>query len=640
MGTAPLGDAAALDVTLRIGAPDDGVGVVLRLDGAWRDGLRLVRLAPQDEIGIDGLTAEVDQRIVPARFDGDRLELPAGNTAVVRYVARPGGVGRHGLQGRLQPDHATFDGRVILRPDVDAWPIAVRYEVPDAWQVASPHRREGDRWVVDEVPRWAAAEALHTACIAAGDLSVDAFRVGHTPVEVWTWNGFPQDRTAALRDGTRRMATWFHETVGFDTGVPFVLVFVPRPDEHGVFGGAWATGACYEGTAATREWQLLGHRFAHPMNKYPPAGVMPRDARDRWFVEAFASWVEIASTEAVGLDTTGTAFLDLYRKYLTARWRRPSVDAALADEPDRTGDDAEFLHYVKGPLVVRELATALEAHGVRLTDLVRGWSQRGGRYDLRADVLAVAPEVADLFARSVDDVGLLVPLDLAGPGEPGEPAALLDGEPLGAHHVAALLASGDVARFSELMPLLSTDEAQRRALARTGSEISTRDQLDAIDPRVSVDVRRAHRAIPVAQPTGGCTTAKPPLAVPADTPSGRALAQARGLEGRLGPDAPDVLHVRLTSTEREAESRPSALAVWRRSGLRVTIEFSSPPPTIWFELLDGERVLARKDVDTQPGWRRAWVSWEADELASEGARLVRVGAGARVLAERVVWIAP
>lgn len=636
--SSPAPPNVSLHVDLDV-APE-GIGVTMRVGGAWGGPLRMSRIAPLTEISITGLSVEVDGRAVDADWNGDRVDLPAGSTAVVRYVAVPGGLGRHGHQGVLAPDHATFDGRVVLRSDADVWPITIRYGVPDGWAVATPHRRDGERWVVDEVPRWAAVEALHTACVAVGNLVVDARSVGATPVAVWTWGGFDAAHRKTLVDGTHAMAQWFHTTVGFDTGVPFLLAWVPRPQDAGVFGGAWATGACYEGTGELREWQLLGHRFAHPMNKYPPAGVMPRDRRDHWFVEGFASWVEIRSTEAVGLDRTGAAWSELYRKYISTRWRRPGVDAALAREPWQVGEDGEFLHYVKGPLVVREIDQVLAQHGVSLTDVVRRWTQSGGRYDLRGDLVAVVPEVATVFERLVDVPGFLAPADLAMPGEPGEAAALLDGEPLGVNEVVALLASGDVERFAQVLPRLSQDEAIRRSLERAGGEVLTLSQLRSVDPRISVDVRRMHREIPVAAPSGGCVSTRPPLAVPSDTATGLAFAAARTLEARLGPDAPDVAGVRLTAGDGNAEGRPDVLATWRRTGLRVEVQFSSPPPELWFELLDGDRVVARSVVDTMPGWSRAWTVWSEEELVSPGARLVRIGAGARVLAERAVWIAP
>lgn len=635
--------SASLEVVFDLRDPGNGIGVDLHLlrrggSGEWL----LERIASPDEVPLTPPVATFNGHPVALRQEGAKVTVDGVEDLHIRYTARPGGLGRHGHQGFVADEWVTFDGRLVLRPDIDVWPLTVRYLVPEGWNVASPHRREGNVWIVDEVPQWAALEALTSACVAVGKLSVDTHRVGDTRLEVWTYDGFDAARTESLRAGSLKLGQWFHEKVGFDTGVPFVLAWLPRPEDAGVFGGAWTTGACYEGTGELREWQLLGHRFAHPMNKYPPAGVMPRDARDHWFVEGFASWVEIEATVATGLDDTGEAWNRLYTRYVNQRWRRPGLDRALSLEPTANGDGAEFLHYVKGPLVVREIDRAMKAEGASLLETVRGWTIAGGRYNFRDDLVWRAPAVAAVLEALVDQEGFVLPVDVDVTSAPGEPAVEIDGTTIGVMEVAALLGSGELARFDDLFERLARDEVRRRALARTGSELIDRERLRALDPRIAVEVRALQASVPMATPSGGCSGTTTPLrALPAQTASGRALSTARSVAADLGPDAPDLQSLTLRALRNAPdEGGRSALAIWLDDGVRVEVRFSSAPPLLRFELLDGDDVVVWRDVDTQPGWHRAWAGFDAETLTTPGVKRIRVRAGERVLGERVLWVAP
>ena len=108
----------AADVSIDARDPGSGVLTVeMAIAGlparrfAWRGSLDEVALSMPTFWGADG------RRIAYERErDGFRLERPPGSVVRVRYRVRPGGPGRHGRQGVVTTEFASFDGRIFLLP--------------------------------------------------------------------------------------------------------------------------------------------------------------------------------------------------------------------------------------------------------------------------------------------------------------------------------------------------------------------------------------------------------------------------------------------------------------------------------------------------------------------------------------------
>ena len=133
-------------------------------------------------------------------------------------------------------------------------------------------------------------------------------------------------------EDTEAVWGWFHETLGFDPGYPMAFVRTPSLNGGRIFGGASMMGSCFEAEWSRRPQRnryLLGHRFAHPFNKYPPAGWTPHGPEEHWFTEAWASYAEVLAMEDTGRIEAGTYFPNLWGEHLDHLDEHP----AWADVP-------------------------------------------------------------------------------------------------------------------------------------------------------------------------------------------------------------------------------------------------------------------------------------------------------------------
>ncbi len=344
------------------------------------------------------------------------LEVPTDGFTV-RYLAEPGGEGRHGHQGWVGADFALFDGRVLMLPQT-AEPLAraeLRYRIPAGWVAATPFTAEEDGFVV-EGPGM--VETLLNSCVGLGPFEATTRELGTTQLEVWSYGPWSPAHKSELAEGSLRLAEHFHGQLGFDPGGRFVVVWTPKASDGGkVFGGTWSNGTCYEHpTTNERSWQLLAHRMGHALNKYHPTGMIFRDGRDRWFQEGWASYIEVAATHAVGLGDDQRRFDHLYERYQRTLREHPERDLPLAREPEATGETKEFLHYVKGPLVVRSLDHWMDERcGRDMTSFAAHIHATYGGFreplPLREELEAhCGASLDDFFELMVDQPGAVVPV--------------------------------------------------------------------------------------------------------------------------------------------------------------------------------------------------------------------------------------
>lgn len=651
------------------------LGVRLEIRGlAPRKGLYLKRAAPERELTIRDLKVSAGGQPVSASLEGERYVLGGLSEDKpvdldVQYTISVGGLGRHGHQGYIGADWATFDGRVILAPSgaQDLEKLEVKYVLPEGWVAATPFRQDGDRYVVDGYGH-AAWEALSTSCVGLGRLDVSEEMLGQTPIRIALYGGWPEEERQRLKSGIQRMSTYFRDTLGFDPGRPFQIVFTPPgPEERPVFGGAWSNGACYERPRdGMRNWQLLGHRFAHPLNKDLPDGISMRDARDAWFTEGWASYIEIVSTMAVGLDPDKQGFNKLYQGYLQGIERHPEYLVPLADEPKSKDKLKEFQHYTTGPLVVAMLSQTLEERsGKGLEPFMReifashkGFSPQVALRDELERFSGV--DLDDFFAMYVDQPAPIVPVweewlsrpDAEGSGPVVGSVGRMN---VTESYLFYLLRDGGFGSIAEIEAFLS-EVARREALLQgKGDRLPWPDALSDRTSKIGSGARfqmdKALLAIPgwalPQERSSGCSGGEEshegePLLLDHSTEAGRLLHEMQRTEERY-QDARGLLVRSIDLKWGERDDRgdatfPYSLAVRRSDPMFVMVGWNDAVSSAKLEVLDGEKVLQTKEISVEPGWRVSWSTLSQKSLGeASGLLTLRVRAGDVVLAERAFW---
>ncbi len=463
----------AADVSIDVRDPASGVLTIeMAIAGLtaerfrWRGSLDEVELSRPTFWGADG------RRIGYQREgDGLRLERAPGEVVRVRYRARPGGKGRHGLQGIVSPAFASFDGRVFILP-ADAAGLRdarIRVRLPDGWRVASPFREHGDELHLGPE---LVADTLAGSCLALGPFERTSRTIGGTEYRVFTHALWSEAFRARLNEKTLRIFAWFERELGFDPGVPYAAVWTPDAGGERVFGGSFTNGTCMEHpTERVRNFELLAHRLGHAVNAYPPTGIQLRDPEDHWFQEGWASYVELAATRESGVTPDDSRFERLHERYLRERVLHPERDLPLVDEPRARGSSAEFLHYVKGPLVVAMLADWIRKRSdTTLEAFMRATWAEHGRYrsplPLREALAAFTGLDLDPFwRRSVAVRGTVIPVWQAA-SEPSteSPVATIGGEPIPLAYLLFLARSGEFERYADVVRFLEMEVWARAAL--------------------------------------------------------------------------------------------------------------------------------------------------------------------------------
>jgi hypothetical protein len=639
-----------------------------------RERFYLKRAAPTDEIEIRELSVRSAGGAALALLDDrDRWKiegLAAGSEPIdldVRYLVKVGGLGRHGHQGFVGEDWATFDGRVVLAPPgvQQLAELRVHYVVPEGWKVVTPFRPDGEDYLMDAFGP-AAWEALSTACVGLGRFEVTERTVGKTPLGIAIYEGWGDETRAELVRGVEVMAAYFHDKLGFDPGRPFNIVFTPSgPEDKPVFGGAWSTGACYERPRdGARNWELLGHRFAHPMNKDLPDGLAMRDARDAWFTEGWASYIEVVATEQTGLSGKDRGFSRLYNGYLRGMLNHPHWRVPLASEPHQEGELKEFQHYTAGPLVVKALDFTLRQRS--------GKDMEGFMKELFAKYRGFSPPVPlreeleryagvpldDFFALYVDAPLSIGPvweewLSRAEAESNGPVIASVGTMPLSEGYLHLLLREGGFDNLAQVEEFLVRVAARERELAERGVQLwpqALGDRGAAIGPTARLEMDRALLAYPMdlgppprSRACGGASRAEPgSLQLDFSTEGGKLLHEMQMAEERYqaarGMELKSIQLKWGTRDDRGGDEFPYSLAVRAQDPLFVMMGWNDTLTDASLEVLAGKDVVQTKEILIEPGWRNTWSTLRAKDLGdARGLLTLRVKAGERVLAERAFW---
>ncbi len=309
------------------------------------------------------------------------VEAPAGarNDRVrVIYEMRIGGLGRHGHQGNFDDRFAAFDGRLYLVPKEQAHirEILVRFDttdLPSHYRVISPWQPTEDKHqyrVTDYGQPQLLFKSLQKSLGAVGPFELHAEQVGDTQVELYTYAGWSPDEQQSLIDTSLTLFRYFNTRFDYQvSGGPYQIVWHPRAkDGRKIWSAVWSNGMAYEmvpGNAAAmqRNWELFGHRVAHPINEYAPWGMQFAEPDEHWFLEGWASYIELEAGQQTGVFDAAPRWARLYQRYLEGISREQgSLDFPLAQEKQiNNAEVKEFIHYTKAPLVTRLLAHQIES---------------------------------------------------------------------------------------------------------------------------------------------------------------------------------------------------------------------------------------------------------------------------------------
>jgi tetratricopeptide (TPR) repeat protein len=426
-----------------------------------------------------------DGRPIRSKMRGNsyRLDPFEGDVVLARWDAEPGGLGRHGLQGAVRDDFASFDGRLYLMPRDVARLTAIRihFVLPWGWKVAAPFRSEGEWYYLDAVEQRQLRTLLESTCVGAGHFDIETRRIGEMDVQVASYSDWDDKHKAKITDSTFRVLQYFHDTFDFDLRSPYSVVWTPQVNRYRVHGGSHVNGTCLENPDDTlRPFQLLAHRVAHSMDKYRPAGMTVKHRRDRWFREGWPSYMEVVATEATGIAPDASHFSSLLSTYKQRAAKNPDRDLALARDFQAANDIKEYLHYFKGPLVVKMLAELVrDRSGRTLEDFMRAmWAEHGwfrGEFSLKEELEAFTGESFDDFwAMAVQSPGIVIPAwddyvthDIRAAMK-RRPAARVGGEPVLGEYLHHLASAERFASFDDVRKFVIGEETRRRDLVARG----------------------------------------------------------------------------------------------------------------------------------------------------------------------------
>jgi Flp pilus assembly protein TadD len=499
-------------------AHDGRVPVSMRVIGAEARPYRFVFKAKQEEYGIHDVRF-FDGNGHPLRHTLKKrtyvLKPFEGDVVQATWEAEPGGLARHGLQGAIREDFATFDGRLYLMPNIPARLRAARihFTLPRGWKVATPFRREGDWYYLDTFEPNEITRLLEKSCIGAGYFEIKTRRLGDMEVRVASYAKWDDDYKEKITDSSFRILEYFHDTFDFDLRSPYLVVWSPTAEGYKVHGGSGVNGTCLQNPhGMLRPFQLLSHRVAHSMNKYHPAGMRVADPIDRWFREGWPSYMEVVATAETEVAPDESYFERLYASYNATRRANPEFDLPLAQEPKVREPATEFIHYKKGPLVTKLLADLVRTRSERtLEEFMRAmWAKYAwyeGRFDLKRELEAfTGASFDDFWEMMVFSEGTAIPAwegyltDRIRNGMRNQPAAHVGGEPISGNYLHYLASSGEFATFSEIREFLIAAATQRRELEARGVQLyddEIRRHLFALPPQDRLAIARFELSCPL-----------------------------------------------------------------------------------------------------------------------------------------------
>jgi hypothetical protein len=685
----------AADIVIDLTRPSSGMlGVELAIAGVEAKTFRAMGGPPEyaysdvqfwDEDG-DRASHKVENRLY-------KLGSDPGDSVRVRYRVKPGGEGRHGNQGAVTDEFAVFDGRIFLLPlgVNDLRSARIRFDVPDGWTVASPFRKEAEWWIVDQFAPELTGDELASSCMGAGLFDQVTKQFGGTEMRVFSFSKWSEGHKKKLADKSFRMFQWFHERQSFDLGAPYITVWTPKTSELRLFGGSHANGTCYEHPKdSMRNWQLLGHRLGHALNKYNPSGMLLRDARDKWFKEGYASYVEVMATVGSGVDRNEAYWNTLYKRYHNMIEAEPGIDAALGDEPHAPSESIEFLHYTKAPLVTKMLDVWMQQRTGKSMEqfMAAMWPRYGmykGMFPLREELEAFTGASLDEFwSVAVDQTGTVIPVweeavtASVKTKAKASPAATVGGQPISGEYLHKLASSGDFDRFADIRDFLIAEERRRRELKAHGVQLLPDvvvANLNGLSPETRYDIARyeaswrldlwpgldgakgerrpeiaagsenagaepgATGAEPeekAAAPAGAGETAID-LVLDTSNEDGRAFAELLAREEAYEAAVPSsgvsaiVLHV-------GDKDGPEPLAFDGEEKIVLGTKWLWAPAKAVATVLEGESDGKARPVQIRPGWTRTWFHFGPGDLPEEGNIVEFRVTGDKVNVTRAFWL--
>jgi len=649
----PLGSLQPLTVDITIDATDPASGW-LRVSQVWRgiDGPFSVRKHGDSSYSFRNVDYLANGESLGARPKSNRYEVrrkPVPAELTVTYEVKPGGDGRHGKQGFFDDRFAVFDGRALLLP-IAPQPLErarFRFDLPDGWTPATALTAADDGWWVADRPSGSVLrERLMKECHGLGPWERQDFVRGNTEVRSFVHAELEPELRKRVMEDTDAVWGWFHDAVGFDPGFPMAFVRTPADNGGRIFGGASMVGACYEAEwdkSPHRNRYLLGHRFGHPFNKYPPAGLTSHGPEEHWFTEAWASYAEVLAVEETGRIPSPDYFARLWEVH---RRRTAGHDGwfgyPMADEASSSGDAREYLHYFRGPLLVRTLAHLVEERSD--TDLEAfmkdlGQRHRGHRtpYHLQAELEAfTGADFSDFWSAYVHGHVWVVPsfpsiVDADVRDRAKAPMiASSAGVGFDANYLAALGSSGRFHDVGALLDFVGREGPTRRALADADVRLVppvVHDHVAGLPPLARESLARAEAAWPVHALGRLRTEVEPelrwlehPLAdawkrMASTAAADRELTMAGGL---------DRIAVRIGDKE-TAGDRPDVLAVPPDEQLTLYLWWREPVGAVRIEVLHEGEVAWSTEVTEQPGWVRNRLKLDVgDRPSSSGLLTVRV----------------
>ncbi len=613
------------------------MAITMEYSGLGDGAKAFVAIAKPAEVSLHNVVfTDADGRMMQYTEKNEDFTLVAASPSdfSIRYEVELGGEGRHGNQGWGAEDFVVFDGRVFLLPAGSAalQDARIRFVHPPEHTVASAFIKRDGWWHANGFGEGMVSETLVGSCHGVGTFDVATKQIGTTELRVFPYSGWSPGHKASLVSKTAKLYSYFSDTYGFHSPAPAVAVWTPKPTNLRLFGGSFVNGTCYEHPQErVRNWQLLGHRIGHMMNKYPPLSMHIRDRRDRWFKEGWASYVEVISTHATQISSDQSYWNVLYARYQKRRTEHPDYDYALNDEYKARGDSTEYLHYTKGPLVVKMLEWWLETRtDVSLVDFMRLMNEKYGHskapFPVRSELEAFAGQSLDPFwAWMVDQPGHVVPIWKDLPWGPiksrlSEPPAASVGEmKFSGDYLYFLAHSGDFDSYHDIKDFL-TKAAARHELLQT-LEVELLDSKATamqygLSPATRYDIARAELAYPV---TNNVPTQPLQWVTNTDSVDGGNFEALLEYERQYFTSlaGSNVGAVRLKEGPREASAdTPNRLAFSTTQPVTVTVIWLWAPHRAEVYAYSGEKKTGTSSVLLRPGWTRTHSVFEPDERQS------------------------
>ncbi|MEZ4316640.1 MAG: hypothetical protein R3F61_04030 [Myxococcota bacterium] len=598
---------------------------------------------------------------IAATQDGphwDLVDPPEDGPITVKWRVKPGGAGRHGHQGWVQADWASFDGRILLIPQSRRSVRVARLQIlrPDGWSVIHPFEEQGEWMVLHD--HLNLKSELTATCVAVGDYDVRSKTIGSTDFRVGAPRAWPQEHRDTLAEKSFAEFQWFHDELGYDRQGPFAIAWLPEGPEGKVFGGASVNGACYEHpTENARNWLLLGHRIGHPMNKYTPSGLTLRDDRDHWFMEGWASYIEVVAAAESGILPDQRHWNVLWRRHLRDLAQHPEWNVPLAEEL-QNGEASEYLHYTKGPMVVKHLDTLVrQRSGVDLETFMKAmWAKYGFHrepFPLREELQRfTGDDYSDFWAVFVDQEGWPFPvwpemLDERLEGRMKDvPVAYVGDVPIHPEYLFWLAWSGEFERYRDIEAFV-IDATHRQAVLESRGLVLLPPTVAALQFALPGEAQEAIARTALAWDVSalpqrsGCMSSPDPARPTiryTDSPDGRAFQKLLELEAAYEQQVGQmVAHVDVRVNKSQTRRR-TRLGVAPHEAFTVQTGWNGTPPRSGFELWAGDQKTMAKQLTMDPSWVNTYVTFEPGERP-EGADVlvIKVGPDTQPVLDYPLW---